>query len=191
MVRTRRAVLAAITALAAVTAMLVSAEPSSAYTFIGCKWGGSFGASSSITYHFSSLSSTWVTAFNQGQYAWDTKPVPGTFVPTSSTTTMNLLVRDYSMDLDAYGTTFYSCSGGTFSNNQTMDFNSTAQLTGLSMSLVAMHELGHSYGLGHALNGCSDQHIGPAIMQPEATVNHKCGGSPPYADDVNGVNARY
>ena len=94
-----------------------------AYTFIGCKWGGTFGNNSSITYHFSSVSSAWVTAFNQGQYAWDTKPVPGTFVQTSSSTTMNLLVRDYSMSLDVYGTTHYTCAGGTFSNDQTVDFN--------------------------------------------------------------------
>lgn len=171
--------------------MIVAAAPAEGFAFSGCKWGGTFGDNSALKYRFSSVTTGWVTAFNQGQYAWDVKPVPGYFTETTSTTSMNILVRDYSMSADTWGLTTTPCSGGTYSNNVTVDFNSTASLAAGSMKLVVMHELGHSYGLAHVSNGCSDQRIGPAIMQPDATVLNQCGGSPPYADDVNGVNARY
>ncbi len=93
-----RAILSAVLGIsAAVPAMIVAAAPAEAFAFRGCKWGGTFGNSSALTYRFSSVTSGWVTAFNQGQYAWDTKPVPGYFAETTSTTNMNILVRDYSM----------------------------------------------------------------------------------------------
>lgn len=171
--------------------MLVTAAPSHAYAFRGCKWGGSFGSSSILKYHYSSVTSAWITAFNQGQYAWDTKSVPGSFGETTSSTSMNLLVRDYSMSSDAWGLASSPCTGGTYSNNLTVDFNSSASLAAASKKLVVIHELGHAYGLGHVSNSCSDQHVGPAIMKSDATVLNQCGGSPPYADDVNGVNALY
>lgn len=186
-----RAALSGIAVVAMTAATLVTAAPSQAFAFRGCKWGGTFGSSSALKYHFSSVTSGWVTAFNQGQYAWDTKAVPGYFVETTSSTTMNLLVRDYSMAADVWGYTSMPCSGGTYSDNLTVDFNSTAALAAGSMKLVAIHELGHAYGLGHVSNGCTDQHIGPAVMKSDATVLDPCGGNPPYADDVNGVNALY
>ncbi len=171
---------------------IVPLQTASAYAFLNCRWGGTFNANSAINYRYSDVTSGYRTAFEQGQYAWDTKAVPGYFNPTTATT-QQLLIIDNSYADGWYAYTSYTCTSGTFSSSQTVKFNerTMAVLPAYSKALVTMHELGHTYGLTHVSNTCSDTRIGPSVMVGDSTTGSPCGGSPPYADDINGVNAIY
>ncbi len=76
-------------AMAIVTCGVGTGVTASAYSFKGCKWGGTFSSSSPISYRFSSVTTPWKNAVRSADATWDSKPVPGYFVETSSSSTMN------------------------------------------------------------------------------------------------------
>ena len=53
---------------------------------------------------------------------------------------------------------------------------------------ILEHELGHAYGLNHSGLTCAAP--GPSVMV-QGEGKFACGGTPPWAEDVNGVTDRY
>jgi hypothetical protein len=172
--------------IAFVMSVFASLSPASSYTFSGCKYSGS---SPAISYRYFSVSSTFQTAFDQGQYAWDVTPVPGYFYPTSSSDPM---INVY--DASSYSGTWWAlsswgCSGGTYTSNETtvkMDAAEMSSLSAYQKKLVLIHELGHVYGLWHSGSGCSSSRV-----MSQGTTKFSCSGTAPWSNDQAGVIARY
>jgi hypothetical protein len=70
-----------------------------------------------------------------------------------------------------------------------LDFNDRlmAGLTDRERWIVAVHELGHSYGIDHVAMSCAGR---PSVME-QGRAKFGCPGTPPWADDVIGVNNIY
>ena len=56
--------------------------------------------------------------------------------------------------------------------------------TSQNKKLIAIHEIGHAYGLDHVSSGCR-------LMREVLEQFNSCGVAMPSADDVAGVNAIY
>ena len=71
-------------------------------------------------------------------------------------------------------------------NNVSITFNTHKmdRHTAKSKKNIAMHEIGHAYGLSHVSAGCR-------LMREDINTINTCGKSMPTSDDVDGVIARY
>lgn len=186
----RRSVIALSGALALLVASVVlHPQPAKAYAHLCGKFMGSDPA---ISYRYYSVTDAYATAFGGAQSDWDSTSAPGYFSyqPTNDDPMIN--VHD-----GAYSWTHWaemdpgSCVVGLWSYNEvTIRFN-TREMAGLSArekKIVAVHELGHAYGLAHTSLTCSSP--GPSVMR-QGTAKFSCAGTAPWADDVNGVRAKY
>lgn len=167
---------------------LEGAPPASAYTLLGCKYPGS---NPQITYSYGSMLQALKTAWGAGQSAWDQIPnVPGNFLLDQSNPDPMINVRGASYSWGAWAVTSGSCSGGTwYSNEVTIQFNQRTMggLTAWQKQLVATHEGGHALGLNHMPDSCGSN---KAVMQ-QHEGKFRCGSTPPWQDDINGINALY
>lgn len=80
--------------------------------------------------------------------------------------------------------------GSDWSGNEVVQRYNTRTTTGLSATnkaYVVVHELGHAYGLAHRSMTCS---TGRSVME-QGEEKFSCAGSPPWADDQNGVIEKY
>lgn len=88
-------------------------------------------------------------------------------------------------DGGSWAHTIYKCSGGLYSYSEvTIEFDTVdmGQLSAYERKIVAEHELGHAYGLGHTTTGCH--------VMTQGSYKFTCG-SMPSSNDVDGVRARY
>ena len=182
--------------IAAVIALLLPlgvmlAPQAEAYTYNGCKYPGSDPA---IRYRFYSVGSTWQESHSVGANRWNSYDVPGVFIKTTSTDP-EIRVYDGNYSWSHRAITSGGCDSGGgqpwYNNLTEIRYNTrtTSGLTYTERRLVATHELGHSYGLGHSTLGCSN----PVVMRSDATwAYHNCGTSAaPYANDRLGVQNLY
>ncbi|MBO9522045.1 MAG: hypothetical protein J7518_10960 [Nocardioidaceae bacterium] len=177
-------------AMMAAAAVVCVPWPASAYN-LNC---GKFdGPNPTITYRFFDVGPGWENAFNQAQYRWDVVHVPGRFVPTSSSDPM-IEVRDGSYADDFWARTSWTCPILPWQTNwignevkQKYNTRTTGSLSAENKKYVAIHELGHAYGLAHESMTCSS---GPAVMEQGSEKFH-CAGLPPWQDDQNGVIDKY
>lgn len=176
-----------------VGAMLLSmVSPANAWVLNRCKYAGS---DPTIHYKFYSVTSTYETAFQSGQAAWDATSSPGYFKEVTGWDP-NLEVRDEWSSSTKWAWVAGGCPSGTYqtwNGNETyMTFNTRtmASLSATEKKIVAIHEMGHSYGLAHSSLGCGANR--PVMRSDPTWVLDNCGdANAPYPNDVAGVNAQY
>lgn len=170
-------------------ALVVSASPASAYAF---ECGKFLSSSPTISYRYYSMTSTYQTAFGQAQSAWDATSSPGYFNYEPDNGDPMVEVRDGSYSWGAWAqTSWQGCPTGLWAYNEVYIAFNTRTMGGLTSSqkkLVAEHEAGHAYGLDHVSATCSSS--SKAVMS-QGETKFSCSGTAPWADDVNGVNAKY
>lgn len=175
-------------ALAAVA--LTPAAPAQAYNL----WCGKFaGTSPPIGFQFANASVTFNDRFREAADNWNSKDVPGTLVPDFSSDPEITVSSGSFASEDWWGLTSASACGDPVwpGNEVTIKFNYTTVaadgLTAGNIRRVAVHEIGHAYGLWHDSMTCT----GDKKVMEQGFEKFGCSGTPPWDDDQDGVRARY
>lgn len=180
-----------LTVLAAVLTQLVvgAATRADAYVLIGCKFDGT---SPTIGYKFMNASLTFNDRLREAAGNWNSKDVPGSFTEVSgSDPEIEVSSGSYASNSNWAWVTG-GCNNnppGWNANEVTLTFNysTVSGLTQQNIRRIAIHELGHTYGLHHDSMTCSGV---PKVMET-GTNKFNCSGTPPWADDQAGVKAIY
>ncbi len=180
--------------LLAVLLFLFPTVSASGYVLNGCKYSGT---NPTIDYRFYSVGPTYQSAFNSGASAWDSTSAPGYFHYAPSASDPEIEVYDVWSQDTKWAWTSGGCNSGGgqtwYGNETTITFN-TRTMSGLSSTekkIVAVHEMGHSYGLAHSSLGCGT-YTEPVMRSDPTWVFDNCGNSnAPYPNDVAGVNQIY
>ena len=96
---------------------------------------------------------------------------------------------DYSDSKTAWWS--YGCSSGVFSSHEGKIYFNDVHMPNSTYAkkVVAVHELGHAYGLDEEYMSCYST---PKVMEQGSekwSLVGNCSSSPPWADDVNGWDA--
>lgn len=177
-----------LSALLTVGVLMVSlplvATPAEAWTLHGCQYVEN--SINPITYRFRSVGSVQVTAFKNAEAAWDATSAPGYFKETSLSWDPEIDVYDGSYAGTWVALTSWTCTGGYYNGNEVRVKFDTVDLIPYGTSArkdIAIHELGHAYGLGHTYAGCRVMLDGLDFLD--------CSASFPASNDVSGVQVLY
>ena len=155
------------------------------YVFSGCKYDPS--TIDPISYRFYSVHSDSEEAFKDAEEEWDATAAPGSFVEYSYSLDPEINVTDTARSDDFPAWYTYECNDNTGlykGNEVNIDFNTNVinSYSANDKKIVAMHEIGHAYGLDHVSFGCR-------LMRGTGII-YTCL-TEPIADDVDGVEALY
>ena len=162
----------------------ISAEPPTG-------WGCQFDADSidPISYRFYSVTPPYKRAFEDAKDAWNDTSAPGYFGHQAWSFDPEVSVIDGFLRQNWWALAAvvdFDCDRDeTYSGNEvTIAFNSRIMdgLKANERAIVAMHELGHAYGLGHSLAGC--------YVMRQGHYKFTCD-TMPTSGDVSAVDSLY
>ena len=165
--------------------LIFTQRTAQAYVLLPCHYAP--GTIDPLTYTYRGVGSAYVDAFETAAATWNATAVPGHLEPVATGAASQLIVRDGRYVGNYWAMTLIRCGPDqTYKGNRTRILFNTTTMDGLApaeKALVAAHEMGHAYGLGHVDEGCH-------VMR-QGTYKFSCGSSLPSSDDIAGVQAIY
>ncbi|BCJ52653.1 hypothetical protein Asp14428_41280 [Actinoplanes sp. NBRC 14428] len=179
-----RAVMAAALLGSAAVIVAPGAAQAAVPPFDACRYSGS-----NPTIKVNSHATTaYHDALGAGMNRWNATSAPGVFQFADRGANIEAWTI-YSAE-DWWAETGAPCNSQRYwTSTVQMNFNDR-MMAGFSVRekwVVATHELGHAYGLGHVEMSCAGR---PSVME-QGTDKFGCPGTPPWADDVVGVDNIY
>ncbi len=137
-----------------------------------------------IPYSYFSVGSDYITAFDDAADRWNAVNVDPDLEFQGSNTDPQIDVRDGWYFGDHWALAHTQCtSDGTFTGNDVkIEFNTKTMnaLNANKKKIVAMHEIGHAYGLAHVSTNCH--------VMKQGTQKFSCS-SLPHANEIAEVNS--
>ena len=147
-----------------------------------------------ISYKFLNSNLTWNDRYHEARDNWNGTAVPGTIVFDSANPDPSIEIVSGSYASESFwAQTTGGCAGGgaTWAGNEVTITNNMTTIGGLTnqnLRWVAIHELGHAYGIDHVPTSCAGT---TKNIMSQGAGKFACTGTPPFVDDQNGVIARY
>ncbi len=152
---------------------------------LGCRFDT--GSINPVSYSFFSVGSDYQTAFNGAANVWNNASVDPELEFQGSNMDPEVDVRDGWYFGNQWALAHTQCSSdGTFTGNDVkIEFNTKTMdsLSAAQKKLVAMHEIGHAYGLHE------DNNNGNCRVMRQGTGKFSCTSSLPHSVEIAEVNS--
>ena len=138
-------------------ALLLAFAPPAEASYNGCRYDPD--TIDPISYQFFEIQGQVKTAFRNGEAVWDSTSAPGYFYEDRYSTDPEITVKDYFSMASWAGDKTGTCidATGLWKNNEVViTFNNTQMqlFNDYQRKIIAMHELGHAYGLSDVTTTC-------------------------------------
>lgn len=180
-------------AAAVVVGVVANAAPSQAYSIAGpnCRYDPS-NDDDGLGIGFSSTNqrADQKGSTEDAAARWNAKMVPKFTLVSYGSSTRDLRVEFGALPVGTHATTMRWCGSGNYSQDPLFTWNINNGFypnTGPHRTAIAVHEIGHSYGVEHkGTIGCDGGTAG-LMFSNSVAKNDACGWIDPTTDDVNGA----